>query len=282
MVVTSLLKFKTNFSFCSRKPLPCAGVFCLLLLLLVTSCSSVIIPLGSTKKKNLGGGYENLSTKDYEDHLVSLKKSFLSNPEIKVLRSNPEISNYLETLILDILSNNEMFFKKLKTGKVTIIDSDSPLHFSLPKGEIFISRGLISKYIKNESMLACVLSFELIKSEKILYPKQTIIPTGFLSLERMLSLNRLSLNEKMEVHKWAHHITVRSGFDGEYYLSWLQVQNRNTADFFLQVGDANQLTREESLFKGFMIKESSEEQVISRKNSTKNFYSFINRIRETI
>jgi hypothetical protein len=86
----------------------------------------------------------------------------------------------------------------------------------------------------------------------------------------------------MEVHKWAHHLTVRSGFDGEYYLSWLQVQNRNTADFFLQVGDANQLTREESLFKGFMIKESSEEQVISRKNSTKNFYSFINRIRETI
>ncbi len=219
---------------------------------------------------------------DFEDHLASLRVPFLTNPEIKSAQETPEVKKYLENLINDIIINNEIFFKNLKKGHVTIIKTDSPLHFSLPKGEIFLSTGLIHKYIKNESMLACVLTFELVRSEKVLYPKQTIIPTGYLSLERMLSLNRLTLTEKMEVHKWAHHLSVRSGFDGEYYLSWLQVQNRNTADFFLQVGDANQLTREESLFKAFLIKSSSEDQVVSRKNSTKNFYIFINRIRDIL
>jgi len=87
----------------------------------------------------------------------------------------------------------------------------------------------------------------------------------------------------MEVHKWAHHLTIRSGYDGEYYLSWLQTQNRNTADFILQVGDANQINREESLFKAFLIKNTNEdEQVTTKKTSSKNFYTFINSIREVI
>lgn len=223
-----------------------------------------------------------MTVTDFEDQLASLRFPFLANPEIKSAKEDADIKKYLENLISDIIANNEIFFKNLKNGHVNIIKTESPLHFSLPKGEIFFSTGLINKYIKNESMLACVLAFELVRSEKILYPRQIMVPTGYLSLERMLSLNRLTLAEKMEVHKWAHHLAVRSGFDGEYYLSWLQVQNRNTADFFLQVGDANQLTREESLFKAFLIKSTSEDQVVSKKNSTKNFYMFINRIRDIL
>ena len=101
-------------------------------------------------------------------------------------------------------------------------------------------------------------------------------------MEKMLHLGRLSLDEKMEVHKWAHHLTVRSGFDGEYYLSWLQAQNRNTADFIYQVGDANQIAREESLFKAFLIKSNDEEQVNPQKKSSKDFYTFINRVRDVL
>jgi len=223
-----------------------------------------------------------MSPQDYEDHLAALKQSFLNSPGIKVFRLDDVTKKYIENLINDIIANNEIFFKKLKQGSITIIDNEAPLHFSLPKGEIFLSRGLITKYLKNESMLVCVLSYELIRSEKLLYPRQTIIPVGFLTIEKILNLNRLSLDEKMEVHKWAHHLTIRSGFDGEYYLSWLQTQNRNTADFILQVGDANQITREESLFKAFLIKSTNEEQVTPRKNSSKSFYTFINRIRDVI
>lgn len=223
-----------------------------------------------------------MTPKDYEDHMAGLKVPFLNSPGVKIYKLNDITQKYIEGLVSDIIANNEIFFKKLKSGKVTILDSESPLHFSLPKGEIFLSRGLITKYMKTESMLVCVLSFELVRSEKLLYPRQTIVPIGYVTLERMLNLNRLALNEKMEVHKWAHHLTVRSGFDGEYYLSWLQSQNRNTADFILQVGDANQITREESLFKAFLIKSTNEEQIIARKNSSKSFYTFINRIRDVL
>jgi hypothetical protein len=223
-----------------------------------------------------------MTPKDYEDHMAGLKGPFLNSPGVKIYQLNDATQKYIVSLVSDIIANNEIFFKKLKSGKITILDTESPLHFSLPKGEIFLSRGLITKYMKTESMLVCVLSFELVRSEKLLYPRQTIVPIGYVTLERMLNLNRLGLNEKMEVHKWAHHLTVRSGFDGEYYLSWLQSQNRNTADFLLQVGDANQITREESLFKAFLIKSTNEEQIIARKNSSKSFYTFINRIRDVL
>ena len=280
--MTSHLKFKNFLFLITREPLQYAGVFCFVALISLSSCGSFIIPTKTSKNSDLADGYRPTSPKDYEDHLAGLKDPFLKSPGVKIHKLNEGAQKYIEGLVSDIIANNEIFFKKLKSGKVTILDSESPLHFSLPKGEIFISSGLITKYMKNESMLVCVLSFELVRSEKLLYPRQTIVPIGYLTLDRMLNLNRLALDEKMEVHKWAHHLTVRSGFDGEYYLSWLQSQNRNTADFILQVGDANQITREESLFKAFLIKSTNEEQVIARKNSSKSFYTFINRIRDVL
>ena len=280
--MTSQLKSKYYSLLIHKKPLRLAGVFCFIVMFVLSSCSSFILPGSSSKKANLGIGHRAMTGQDYEDHLAALKQPFLNSPGIKIFNTDDTTEKYVEALITDIIANNEIFFKKLKQGSITIIDSESPLHFSLPKGEIFLSRGLITKYLKTESMLVCVLTYELVRSEKLLYPRQTFIPIGYVTLDKMLNLNRLSLDEKMEVHKWAHHLTIRSGFDGEYYLSWLQAQNRNTADFILQVGDANQITSEESLFKAFLIKSSSEEQVIPRKNSSKSFYTFINRIRDVI
>ncbi len=217
---------------------------------------------------------------DYADHLNSLKQAFLLTPGTRTYPLTPAARKYIQTLCEQIISNNEIFFKNLKTANVTVLDSESPLHFSLPKGEIFLSNGLIAKYIKHESMLVSILAYELVRSENLLYPKQTIVPIGYVPLERILILSRLALEEKMEIHKWAHYLTIRSGFDGEYYLSWLQTQNRNTADFILQVGDANLINREESLFKAFLIKNSNEDEATGKKNSSKIFYSFINSIRD--
>ena len=187
---------------------------------------------------------------------------------------------YLSTLTSEIIAKNEIFFKNLKEASVTILDIDAPLHFSLPKGELFITQGLIAKYLKHESMLVSILAYELVRSENLLYPKHTFIPVGYVSLERILSLGRLGLEEKVEIHKWAYYLTVRSGYDGEYYLSWLQTQNRNTADFIMQAGDANIINREESLFKAFLIKNSTQDEVPGKTISSKTFYTFINSIRD--
>jgi hypothetical protein len=223
-----------------------------------------------------------MNSRDYSDYLAFQKGPFLSTPGVKVYNQDAMTVRYLTTLLQEIIFKNETFFKNIKSAKVTILDYESPLHFSLPRGEIFLSKGLISRYLKHESILVSILAYELVRSENLLYPKQLIIPVGYVTLERILSLNRLSLDEKMEVHKWAHHVTIRSGYDGEYYLSWLQTQNRNTADFLLQVGDANLITREESLFKAFLIKNATEEKVNGKKNSSKSFYTFLNRVRDGV
>lgn len=279
-VVKSQTIFSPHFLIHSHKPSLLAGVCYFLLFILITSCSTLRIP-GKKKNKQLAKtGYQEMAANDYGDHLASLKNSFLTTPGVKTYSLNVSSKKYLQTLAEEIISNNEIFFKNLKTANITVVDYQAPLHFSLPKGEIFLSNGLISKYIKHESMLVSILAFELVRSENMLYPKQIVVPIGYIPLEKMLSLSRLGLEEKMEVHKWAHYLTVRSGYDGEYYLSWLQTQNRNTADFILQVGDANLINREESLFKAFLIKNSSEDDAPEKKNSSKIFYTFINSIRD--
>jgi hypothetical protein len=246
---------------------------------MISSCSSFTIP-GKKTKAMTKSNYQEMGASDYADHLASLKGSFLSTPGVNTIHPGKTVKKYLEDLSGKIISMNEIFFKNLKKINITIIDTEAPLYFSLPKGEIFLSKGLISKYLKHESMLVSILAYELVRSENLLYPKLTIVPTGYLPLERILTLSRLSLDEKIEIHKWAHDLTIRSGFDGEYYLSWLQTQNRNSADFILQVGDINLINREESLFKAFLIKNAEDSELTSRKNSSKLFYSFINSIRD--
>lgn len=275
----SQTKFKLLIKSYSLKPSLKAGVYYFIFLVFVASCSTFRIP-GKKTKTLSRGTYNEMVGSDYSDHLNSLKQAFLQTPGTKTYQLTANAKKYIQVLCAQIISNNEIFFKNLKSANVTIVDTESPLHFSLPKGEIFLSNGLISKYIKHESMLVSILAYELVRSENLLYPKQTIVPIGYVPLERILALSRLGLEEKMEIHKWAHYITVRSGFDGEYYLSWLQTQNRNTADFILQVGDANLINREESLFKAFLIKNSTEDEVSGKKNSSKIFYSFINSIRD--
>lgn len=246
---------------------------------MISSCSTLKIPGTRKKDQMLSGKYLSMTDTDYSEHLASLKTPFLSTPGIKVV-SNTLAKKYLEGLSVEIISKNEIFFKNLREPRITILETETPLHFSLPKGEIFLSTGLISKYIKHESMLVSILSYELIRSERLLYPKQIVIPVGYIPLERILLLGRLTLEEKVEVHKWAYYLTVRSGYDGEYYLSWLQTQNRNTADFIMQVGDVNLINREESLFKSFLIKNSTQDDLPGKKNSSKTFYTFINSIRD--
>lgn len=257
-----------------------SGAYCHLMIFFLVSCSTFIIPTPVKNRDLSTNPYSTLDEKDYSDHLASLKISFLATPGVKTLRLSTSSEKYIQDLLNEIISKNEIFFKRLKSAKVNFIELDAPVYFSLPKGELFFSSGLIAKYIKHESMLVSILAYELVRSENLAYPKQTFVPVGYLPLDRILSLGRIGITEKMEVHKWAHYITVRSGYDGEYYLSWLQIQNRNTADFIMQVGDANMINREESLFKSFLIKNTREDELQGKTNSSKLFYSFINSIRD--
>ena len=279
MVAKSLLIFKHHHKSYSPKPSLLAGVYYFLFIFIICSCTTIKLPSIKKTQTIYKGGHVAMSSEDYAEQLASLKSAFLTTPGLKFIEKD-FIQKYLTELSGEIISKNEIFFKNLKKASVNIIKNEAPIHFSLPKGAIFISSGLITKYIKHESVLVCILAYELVRSENLLYPKQVIVPVGYMNLERMLALSRLNVDEKMEIHKWAYYLTVRSGFDGEYYLSWLQTQNRNTADFIQQVGDINLINQEESLFKAFLIKNSNEDETPIKKNSSKTFYTFLNSIRD--
>jgi hypothetical protein len=245
--------------------------------LLLCSCSYLRLPSFKKDKSIPKLGYKLFDKTDYIEHLKSLKDQLFQTGRVKKLILSPEIEKYLVSLVKEIEIHNEIFLKEQKIPEYYIIQSTVPFHFSLPGRIIYFSSGLINKYIKNESILASIISFELVRSEKLLYNKVILIPKGFVELDQILSLNRIETDEKIEIHKWAYYLTKRAGFDGEYYLSWLQVQNRNTTDFIPFLGFTSGISKEEAYFKAFLVKENKEnvDTYIARKESSKNFYKFL-------
>lgn len=220
--------------------------------------------------------YSQYNNKDYIDHLSSLRFDYLDSIKTKEIKLNKQSKRYIDKVVNAIIENNELFFTGTKKANVHIINDETPFHFSLPGKNIFISSGLIKKYVKSENILFCLLTYELIISEKNIYKKRMIIPTGALGTRRILSLLRLSIDEKVEVHKWAFYLLKRIGVDTDNYLSWLQIQNRNSVDFSLQLGDIGSISREESLFKAFIIQNTENKKISKKyKGSSKEFYSFV-------
>lgn len=248
------------------------------LLILLLSCAQVRIPFFTQKEDPTQiRGWTDYGQEDYSRHLASFESTFLNSEKAQELVLIGKAREYIENLAYLILQNNELFFQDKQRPRIHIIKDSIPYHFSIPGKVVFLSTALVNKYIKHEAILAAVLCYELIRSEKNLYNRSIIIPVGYLPVERMLAFNRIEVDEKMEIHKWAYYSIRRSGFDGEYYLSWLQTINRNTADFIPLQGDAGSISREEALFKAFMIRraKSEDELTYARRESSKEFYQFL-------
>lgn len=224
--------------------------------------------------------YSEFSTVDYIDHLQSFEKIYTVNQSQNIINLNSPTKKYLEDIVKNITLNNELFFTNEVKPTFFIIKSKKPFHFSLPGRKFFISKALLDRYIKNETLLYCVLTYELIRSEKNIYKKTLIIPTGNISTTRILSLLRLNIEDKVEIHKWAYYLLKRIGLETDTYLTWLQVKNRNSLDFVTQLGDTQSISIEESRFKAFLIKNSKNgKRNYKYKGSSRKFYSFMNQIK---
>lgn len=250
----------------------------------LSSCSSIkFLKLRGSENSKMdisNINYQSIQKKDYQEHFKAFEKFYLNSTITKKIDLPKSSQKYIQKISNEIIDNNELFFKEREKVILYVIDDDSPFHFSLPGKKIFLSKGLIKKYIKNEKLLYCLLTYELIRSEKNIYHKIMVIPTGTITTNRLLSIMRLSTVEKVEIHKWAFYILKRVGIDTDIYLSWIQIQNRNSIDFSNQLGDINSISREESLFKAFLIK-STKESANNRKysGSSKEFYNFIKNIK---
>ena len=253
----------------------------LAILILFCGCSHIsFVNTATNSKVSLQlDNFERYQQQDYSQHFEEFLKFYLDSESVINLPIKYKHRVYLETIADNIIKNNELFFTDDSKTQFYLIKSQSPFHFSLPGRKIFFSSGLLNKYIKSEKILYCLITYELIRSEKKIYHKHLIIPTGTINTTRMLSLMRLSTSEKVGIHKWAFYILKRLGIDTDNYLSWIQIQNRNSTDFLLQLGDMNSISREESLFKMFLIN-NTKETLVSKKysGSSKQFYDFMNGI----
>jgi len=242
----------------------------------------VFLAACTTASKNTKD-FSNLSepaTKDYIDHLASMGEVYLGSDEVKEVKLKAESLQLLDQIYERIISNNEILLSKLNKPKFHVIQNKTPFLFSLPKAQFFISSGLIEKYLKSEDLFVAALTAEIIKSERNIYEKRLMVPLGYLNTERMIQVTRLKPETKFQLNEWCYFVLKRAGYDASAYLNWIQVQNRNTLDFSLYLGDAIGISKEEHLFKNFMTKQgiASVEKKINEANSSRAFYNLLNNI----
>ena len=246
----------------------------LFILLFIVGCST------ADKNSNDFSSLGEPATKDYIDHLASMGPVYLSSDEVKEIKLKTESVQLLEQIYERIISNNEILLSKANKPRFHVILNRTPFIFSLPKAQFFISSGLIEKYLKSEDLFVAALTAEIIKSDRNIYEKRLMIPLGYQSTERMIQVTRLRPETKFQLNEWCYFVLKRSGFDASAYLNWIQVQNRNTLDFSLYLGDAIGISKEEHLFKNFMTKQgiASVEKKINEANSSRAFYNLLNNI----
>lgn len=209
---------------------------------------------------------------DYASHLSSLDKSLFASGSVKRLKLSKKNNDYLNTIFSRIVFNNELLLHSKVKPTFYIIKDKVPFIFSLPGYKVFISKGLITKYFRNESLLVSALCFELIKSGRNMYRKNKVIPVGTIDIPQILSLTRLDYKTRIEIYKWTYFALQRSKYDASALLIWIQTLNKNTLDFSWQIRDPRGVSQEEFLFKSFLTGLGVSTQELGKINSSKEFY----------
>ncbi|OFZ36685.1 MAG: hypothetical protein A2504_06190 [Bdellovibrionales bacterium RIFOXYD12_FULL_39_22] len=249
-----------------------------------SGCSVWHDQFGSSK--NLTPGhllfYQKYEERDYAEHLKSIGQQYLIAPSVIAIDPSNKALQYLTKIYSTIVNNNELLLNKSISPRFFIVNDPSPFYFSLPGGQFFFSVALINKYFEHEQWLVAALAHEIIRSHLHIYVKRRIVPVGYVSTARILSLTRLPLETKIEVNKWTYLAMQRAGYDSSALLTWLQTQNKNALDFTLQLGNSRNISREEFMFKNFVAQKGISERDgrAEEINSSKDFYNFISEIKK--
>lgn len=247
----------------------------LFLFLLLSACSS-------NRTKDVDTSHlGEVKKEDYVDHLASLGPTYLKSEDVSTVKLRADSINFLEAVYERLVSNNQILLNNTADKpSFYFIKHKSPFLFSLPKGQFYFSTALVEKYLKSEALFISAFAGEVLKSSRYIYEKRMMIPVGYLSTEKMIQITRLKPETRYQINEWVYYLLKRSGYDASAYLNWIQVQNRNTLDFSLFIGDALGISKEEHLFKNFMTKQGigGAERRINEANSSKEFYKLINNV----
>jgi hypothetical protein len=221
----------------------------------------------------------SVDRKTYIDQLKLFGRLLSSSSNVRVTKFNKNQNDYLISIIKHLYRGNENTLIENFEWDFFIIESSMPFHFSLPGGQFYFSRAILNNYIKNEGFLSSIISFDLLRTSHNLYKKNLIIPKGYITLEKMVKYLHIDVEEKLEIHKWAYHLQKRSGLYQDSYLSWLQIQNKNSGEFEFHNGNLKGISQEEFQFKRFLINKGFNAPSLQNvRNSSSKFYEFLNSI----
>lgn len=254
----------------------------LLKILLLALFGITIVSCGSNSKKVTLDytGIGEIKDKDYIDHLAAAGFYYLNYEETKAIKLRPDTVEFLDNVYERLVSNNQFILNLTEKPKFFVIEHKSPFLFSLPKSQFFFSTALIERYLKSEEIFVAAFAAEVLRSQRSIYEKTIMLPLGFFSTEKMIKLTRLKGDTKQQVNEWTYLILKRAGYDSSAYLNWIQIQNRNTLDFSLFLGDAIGISKEEHLFKNFITKQGvmGVDKRFNEANSSKEFYKLLNNV----
>jgi hypothetical protein len=254
-------------------------LYFLFFILIFSSCSSLNAIWGDNRALDYKKmDYGKLTDKDYEEHLASLGPIYLKTEQNNILRLNKSSNDYLASLYNNIVINNELLLTHKDKPTFTVVKNDLPFYFSLPNSQFFFSSGLLLKYLRNEMLLVSVLTQEVVRSQRLLYEKRILPPLGYVTIENLLALTNLDVEMKSEVNKWSFISLRRAGYDETALLTWLQTQNKNSLDFTFMLRDVRNLSREEHLFKRFIVTQgisSESDKTGDVHTSSASFYQLI-------
>ena len=253
-----------------------ASFFLIEFFFLLGACSQ-----GQTKLINIENKIQYHTNQDFSDHWELLGDDFRKAHNSKIILLSYPSKKYLKGLTRKIKLNNKLLLDDFHGEEILLVREQRPFHFSVPGGKIFLSLGLLKKYIKHEGLLASILIIEMIKSHKKIFVKNIRVPTGAISFEELRPLLKIRVALRNEINKWTTYTLKKSGFDPLALLGLLQTKNKNFLDFFDNRDESKNVSIEEAELKNFLIRSNlfrSTDRLL--KNSSKGFYYFINEVKK--
>ena len=250
-------------------------------MLFLTSCSSTRVLISTIKNEQyLQDQKFSLRGDDFKAHLSHLGRDFIGSKGIEVVGLSRRDRRYLEGMVDRLLENNRIIYGDKPRLSFYVIKSRIPFYFSLPGGYYFYSTGIFKKYIQSggEGLLSAIVAIQTFRIMKNVYERKSVVPTGTIGLDRMLSLTRISLEDRNEVNKWGYLTLKRADFDPTSILNWIQLRNKNILDFTLMDGEVSVVSREEFAFKNFLATLSDPSDMTRVGVSSPGFYRLVRNI----
>ena len=246
----------------------------ILIFIFLQGCSLFEVEVGTNESLK---DYKRYEKKDYLKSLEIIGNDYIEQNSKKIVKLPSRHQKFLQKILTKIQNNNELLFKKKSSNySIYLVKDQRAFHFSMPKRKIFLSVGLIKRYLQNEEFFTVILLGESLRLEKDLFKKEIVIPTGSLRVDKLIALSRLSSKLNLELSKYIYLALERSGYDPFVSLLWIQSKNKNAIDFSLLYRDVSQIALEEQGLKTFIIKREkeikfrNEEKVVS-----KDFYRLL-------